>query len=926
MKKLLFSIILILFATNIFADFVPIEEAYLVAHNHISAKRDFARAELEIHPWDEDFQLEILSIEPLNTQNGQHIGYIAMLLPNGYIAMSADRNIRPVIAYSFTDVFRWDDTPHNLMPTILRHDLELRKAAITQTDIKILDENRTLWSLYTSGDEDFLRGLATAESYGPWVESQWNQGSPYNTYCPMDPGSGERSVVGCVATAMGMIVDYWKWPPRVTFNSSDSYYSEATTPRIWIDAPAATIDTIDYYGAGFAPTNDMKAKISYACAVACEMQFSSDGSASDTRNVPDALLEKFDYDSARGVSVMNSQFYNILKNDIKIAKPVELGIWGTGVGGHAIIADGWISSGEYHLNMGWGGYENGWYFLPSGMPSGFNMVGHQACNIKPKVITRRPPYGLSGRPKTTGSIELSWEEPLYITEPVMRYNIYRKTIYSEYSFIGTSTSQEFIDSDVEELTYYGYAISAVYDAGESSSAKLSIYSGIYGGWARNWGGTGEQVAFDVAPTGDLGCIAVGHSRFSDSHKSDIYIIRTVPGGSALWSRLISIGDDDFAYAVIIDSESNYVIAGESQNPASGDFDVLLMKIDDAGDTLWTATYGTSSHDAGHSLAQTPDGGYIIGGYTGNIGEEKAYFVKTDIDGNLQWTRSFSNNTILKGVTSVSSGGYAAVGYTNDGPIGRQDFYLIRLDSAGDSLWARNYGGNFNDVGNSIIESPTGDFLFAGNSYSYGIPIFSGIHLRKVNTSGDSVWAANYTALSHYSANSVAPLQGGGYLIAGSSEVYSDIDFLILALDESGDSLWARRYGTLGTDIAYSAIQLPDTGVVAAGVTYMDGSNDFWIMKFGGDVITRISDNNRQKPDEHTISSYPNPFNSAVSINTTPYAEIVIYDIQGRTIASISANAYGKALWEPRSDVGSGLYFIKSSIDGHTKVAKTAYIR
>ncbi|HDR90747.1 MAG TPA: T9SS type A sorting domain-containing protein, partial [candidate division Zixibacteria bacterium] len=551
---------------------------------------------------------------------------------------------------------------------------------------------------------------------------------------------------------------------------------------------------------------------------------------------------------------------------------------------------------------------------------------HQACDIKPPVITRRPPFGLEGRTDTGGGIILSWEEPLYITETITHYNIYRKTTYSDYELVGTSPTLSFVDEGIEELTYYNYAVSATYDAGESSSAKLSIYSGIFGGWARNWGGAGEQTAYDVAPAPDLGCIAVGFSRYSMYHDSDVYIVRSVPGGSRLWSRLYGGDGDDFAYSVILDSDSNYVVVGETEDLATGDFNIWLLKLDDEGDTLWTATYGTSQRDAGMSVKETSDGGYIIAGSTGDTGSEQAYFVKTDRDGILQWSRTYSNATVAKDIAVVSSGGYIATGYTSDGPLGRKDFYLIRLDDSGDSLWAKNSGGAFDDVGNSIIETGGDGFLIAGNSYSYGIPVFSGIHLRKVDSSGDSTWAANYTAMSNYTANSVAHLQSGGYIVAGSAEISSNIDFFILALDEDGDSLWARLYGTLGTDIAYSALQLPDTGVVTAGVTFMDGSTDFWIMKFGGDVTTHVSEDARQIPASFSITTYPNPFNSAVSIVTAPNADISIYDLKGHRVAEMTGDKSGKSVWVPSPETPAGIYLISTSIGGKRITARTAFIK
>ncbi len=57
--------------------------------------------------------------------------------------------------------------------------------------------------------------LATAykdsgKAYGPYLETSWGQGPPYNNFCPMDPTTNQRSIAGCPAVAMAQIINYFE--------------------------------------------------------------------------------------------------------------------------------------------------------------------------------------------------------------------------------------------------------------------------------------------------------------------------------------------------------------------------------------------------------------------------------------------------------------------------------------------------------------------------------------------------------------------------------------------------------------------------------------------------------------------------------------------------------------------------------------------
>ena len=946
-EKIVF--ILIAFSTAVIASPISQGYAHRVAGIFVAAHPGFRpNVEQSAMGWE---PFSVVNSTLVEGESGEVLAYVFDLRPRGYVAVSADTDIEPVIAYSVEGDFVFDESPDNLPLRMIERDMALRIEAKPFTDSEIIRKNNALWHSYLSGDKSMIESLSTASITGPWLDTNWGQSAPFNNLCPMDPGTDERSVTGCVATATCQIVDYWEYPYSVTFNSGDSYWSEITSSRIWVDAVTASFSDIDYRGAGRYPDNATIAELMFACGVALEMQYSSEGSSSDTRHVPHAIVYKFDYAHADGYVIMTTGFFDTVQANVLKAQPVELGIGGLGVGGHAIVCDGYDDSDLYHLNMGWSGYYNGWYSLPSGMPADFTIVGHQATNIYPPIITRRPPVNLRGKTKAGGYIELEWHSPFNITEPVLAYHIYRRGFYdATYDLIGSIAGTTFVDTTIEELTGYSYAVSADYSAGESDLVEISLYSGIIGGWVRNFGGAGDQVAYCVAPAPGFGCVAVGYSMLPGSDR-DGYIVRTVAGSSPIWYATLDGGGEDCLYSVVEAPDSCFVVAGATDD--GGDIDFWLVKLDDNGDTVWTRRLGSTDDETALSVAATSDGGYILAGYSYDGISERGYAIKTDSGGNVLWSKVYPDDTRLNSVVEIGSGGYVYTGQMSPGPLGQKDVLIIRTDSSGDTIWTRTYGGTYDDVGNSIVEAGGGGFVVAGKSKSFGMPIFYSLLIMKISSTGDPVWTRTFVDMGDFEANSVCRKTNGNFLAAGSAKIVGNAEIYTIEVDSDGDSVDARIFGTDGSDIAYSAIELADSGVVIAGRTFQTDNIDFWLLKIGGDLISPVEEYPTALPKKIDVFAYPNPFNSAVRISVeTLHAtslRIEIFDLAGRRVAQLPSpsiplpagegrNSFSlwekvsegrmraEFTWQPEKSVGSGVYLVRARIGGESVTKRVVYLK
>ena len=336
------------------------------------------------------------------SKDGKLSAHLYSLNPQGFILVSIDTDLKPIVGYSYRNNFSTKDDPNNISYQWIRSEMQLHKKAISNMEENFKQKNNLTWQKYETADYSYFETKDRqiwpepgTTATGGWIETQWNQSpSPYNTYCPMDPDNGGRSVTGCVATAIAQIINYERYIGDPTFSNADDYVSTYTNPYIYIDDDWNTLDFPNfttltsymqdikniYYSGNDPLTDHALAALNFAAGVAVEMSYSSNASGSYSSNARNALLYKFDYDSASLYSENPTTFYNMLSDNMQSAQPAYLSI--TGDGGHAIIADGYNSGDDtYHLNYGWGGSSDGWYSLPDGMPAGFTNVNQGIMDI-----------------------------------------------------------------------------------------------------------------------------------------------------------------------------------------------------------------------------------------------------------------------------------------------------------------------------------------------------------------------------------------------------------------------------------------------------------------------------------------------------------------------------------------------------------------
>jgi len=293
-------------------------------------------------------------------------------------------------------------------------------------------------------------------------------------------------------------------------------------------------------------------------------------------------------------------------------------------------------------------------------------------------------------------------------------------------------------------------------------------------WNRTFGGSSYDVCQSVQQTSDGGFILGGYTDSYGAGDYDFYLVKTNGEGDSLWSRTFGGSDLDECQSVQQTSDGGYILGGHTASYGAGNYDFYLVKTNSQGDTLWTRTYGGSGYDAANSVQQTADGGYVLGGHTWSYGAgyNDFYLVKTNSLGDSLWSRTFggSSHDVCYSVQQTGDGGYILGGYTGSYGVGSYDFWLLKTDSQGDSLWSRTFGGSDWDECQSVQQTGDGGYILGGGTASYGTGD-GDFWLVKTNSQGDSLWSRTFGGSSRDYCRSVQQIGDGGYVLGGHTGSY-----------------------------------------------------------------------------------------------------------------------------------------------------------
>ena len=200
-------ILLILISVS-FADPVKPDMAYKAAETYLSQQLTGGLRKPAL-------SAAISKVGEITDTDDKTLAYIVELENGGFVILSGDTDIEPVLGYSTGGEFPYTESHDNILLHLIKADMKNRLRSIPVINVKDRSHvlsNNALWEQFVSGSQFLKIADDEVTVWGPLLTTHWNQQDHYDDFCPIDPETGERSVVGCVAPASAQILNYWKYP------------------------------------------------------------------------------------------------------------------------------------------------------------------------------------------------------------------------------------------------------------------------------------------------------------------------------------------------------------------------------------------------------------------------------------------------------------------------------------------------------------------------------------------------------------------------------------------------------------------------------------------------------------------------------------------------------------------------------------------
>jgi hypothetical protein len=305
--------------------------------------------------------------------------------------------------------------------------------------------------------------------------------------------------------------------------------------------------------------------------------------------------------------------------------------------------------------------------------------------------------------------------------------------------------------------------------------------------------------------------------------SDYWMVCVDEEGNQLWDATFGGSRNDSARAVIEMSKGGYLVGGEAFSPADGNktepsygtWDVWLVCVSTNGTKVWERSFGGTDSDGVWAVAGAHSGDYVVAGYSaspisGNktapaFGSWDMWIICVDADGGQKWDHSFGGSGFdyAQDIQRTRDGGFIVAGYSHSPISGNKtaqmlgfgDAWAVRLDAAGNKLWDLSFGtATGYEEFYAVAVAEDGGFIFSGVKNA-------DMWLVRTDSSGNQLWERTFPSPELDRAHGVAALAGNRCVVGGILNIDGNEVTHLLKLGSDSPILGAPRVS--GFSVSFS---------------------------------------------------------------------------------------------------------------------------
>lgn len=270
--------------------------------------------------------------------------------------------------------------------------------------------------------------------------------------------------------------------------------------------------------------------------------------------------------------------------------------------------------------------------------------------------------------------------------------------------------------------------------GNGSTNGMVLFVNKSGSFLRgyNFDNGGDETFADGSLLPDGSYLLAGTTNANGRGLRDVFLVKMNASGGLQWKKTLGTPGNDGASQLMKVSDG-YFIYGYTDGAGAGDRDLLIIKISNNGDSLWSTTYGGAGYEQSGGIVATPDGNYILCGHTTSFGDpmHDAYLIKINEYGDELWHKTYggADHDGLDAIIRLSNGDFAMIGYSRIYGLNDDELYYLQVTPNGSLRRELRYGYATHERGTALAEVSDGIILVG-----YSMPLLnqnSNIYLVKI---------------------------------------------------------------------------------------------------------------------------------------------------------------------------------------------------